>query len=1473
MFAARLVVVLVGACPVLSLSAPDYGRIIRQVSPQRLQANVQLLSSDNRLGRLPTTLEKFVCGKYGLGVLGNVIREPYPLAIPNPNSKARIVAGDRSLDIYPLWPNGVKTSACNVSGEFIYAGDGAMERFDGLDVQDAIVLLEFESGRNWRNAAMLGARAVLYLEPETITRAQAEEKWSTLPLNMPRFWVPKAHGEVLRSMLGQNVSVVSDQIWIQTEAANYYAVLPGTDPKLRNEFILISAYADSISVVPGLSPGAQQASSAAALFEIAKVLKSIGTKRSVIFLLTTGHFQSLQGVRHFLENRFQDNWSATGGRPPHFVFTLDLSSNHTGVSAQALGWWVQYRWENVEKERAVARYLRERMPNISRAMRMNSHELFSDAINNPDGRHWKNHVPGKFAAEAEIFNLAGINAITFVTSDDARLLHDTPLDVVDSVHFGNLATQTRTIACLMMHAANDPSDESLRQVPVAPYRGGSRPTRMSLMSGFATVSGRVLTFDPRKSFLPDTPVPGALVTIQGRHKTYMGVRGMSVAFASGEQARYSFYGVPIVTNYVVAQRKPIAVLAFKIEDDGDITHAVDYAVQGQSEFSSEFLMTTTYRETPIVVFDCTQVDFYGLIDPHTLKPLTNFYVLDARTDTLPRRGFYDSDYSESKLQSSSEDALVYFSLPETRIKLVAYGPTGEVRILLSNSRPQNPTGSGFLPAEIAGTGHQTGAPVAFRHLPLQTAKDLYAINELRLDALRKHNIINEGLERLQTLAAEQLRLAEESLLRKNYSASHRHAFAAWGFALTAHPKVLAETKDVLNGLLFYLALLLPFAYFAERLVFNSKTLTKQVITSALIFLVSFGILRVLHPAFQLTGQTMMIFIAFAMGALSLLVIVFVTGKFESGLHQLRNLQSGVHQEKSTRIGLALTALAIGLASMRRRKARTALTCATLVLVTFTVLSFTSVVTDLRFNEVPAEGQPRYTGLLLRDRVFAPLDDAAYRSLKSEFADNGVVSRRVWFFGAEVGAQSVLNIRRGGFRQEITAILGMDPEESMILRPHEALIEGGRWFTETDRDVVILPQSVAEALDVRPEDVGVATVSFAGLQLRVIGIARNVDLNTIVDLDDECMLPANFSQSQQLRQQGQAGEEAFRKFVRLDASQLVIVPAQTLVEFGADIRSIAVGFPSQEATSRAMERVMPRTGLNLYASAIGSRGPEIRRFSTVATAQGRGLELVVIPLIIAGLLVYTTMIASVIERKREIGILSAVGLSPRHIASLFFAEALVYAVIGAFTGYVFAQLFAVVSHATGTFAGISLNYGSLSAVLATLLVVLIVLISTIYPSKVAKRIATPSGFEDWNVSSAEGDRWAVRLPFTVSRSHASGLARFYGEWLASYQDHAIGDLVTTEVRHGAEEEQYFAKARCWLAPFDLGVQQEFSILFRPTDMPDIYDIVLDIQRISGDPEHWETLNRRFFQALRKQFLIWRTLTAEQQLRYLLPAHAQ
>ena len=125
-----------------------------------------------------------------------------------------------------------------------------------------------------------------------------------------------------------------------------------------------------------------------------------------------------------------------------------------------------------------------------------------------------------------------------------------------------------------------------------------------------------------------------------------------------------------------------------------------------------------------------------------------------------------------------------------------------------------------------------------------------------------------------------------------------------------------------------------------------------------------------------------------------------------------------------------------------------------------MLSFTSIVTDLRFNEVPAAGTPVYPGILLRNITLDPIEESAYQSLKTEFKDNGIAVRRAWFFGAEIGAQSVLTFRRGDKAVHANALLGLDPDEAAVTKPQNSLF-AGRWFSKGALNEAILPLSVAD----------------------------------------------------------------------------------------------------------------------------------------------------------------------------------------------------------------------------------------------------------------------------------------------------------------------------------------------------------------------------------------------------------------------------
>jgi len=247
---------------------------------------------------------------------------------------------------------------------------------------------------------------------------------------------------------------------------------------------------------------------------------------------------------------------------------------------------------------------------------------------------------------------------------------------------------------------------------------------------------------------------------------------------------------------------------------------------------------------------------------------------------------------------------------------------------------------------------------------------------------------------------------------------------------------------------------------------------------------------------------------------------------------------------------------------------------------------------------------------------------------------------------------------------------------------------------------------------------------------------------------------------------------------------------------------------------------------------------------------------------------------VYERVREIGIYSAVGLAPVHVAFLFIAEACVYAIIGGILGYLLGQVTAWALVKWGLLAGLTLNYSSMSTVTSTIIVMLVVLGSTIYPAVKAARMAVPDIERKWKLPEPDGDEWHFDLPFTVLSEESLGLNIFIRDYFEAHADESASDFYTDRVEFHREKrpsggEEYAIEMMVWLAPYDLGVSQKITLATVPAEEKeekDLYRIFLQVHRESGEIASWKRVNRRFLNLLRKQFLLWRTFNVDVRNEY-------
>ena len=299
--------------------------------------------------------------------------------------------------------------------------------------------------------------------------------------------------------------------------------------------------------------------------------------------------------------------------------------------------------------------------------------------------------------------------------------------------------------------------------------------------------------------------------------------------------------------------------------------------------------------------------------------------------------------------------------------------------------------------------------------------------------------------------------------------------------------------------------------------------------------------------------------------------------------------------------------------------------------------------------------------------------------------------------------------------------------------------------------------------------------------------------------------------------------------------------------------------------------MSRVALTVF---VGERD-NVTVYSSIGATSLGGLANLAIPILIAALIVLNTMLGSVYERFREIGIFSSVGLAPTHIAALFLAEAAVFATVGAVMGYLIGQVVTMALSRFGLLSGMNLNYSSLSAISSTLVVMATVFLSTIYPARKAASMAVPDVTRKWKFPEPEGDRWVFDFPFTIGGAEVVGMYAYLAKIFESYGEGSTGGFVAEDVKLASCEHEgmkkYTITMRTWLAPYDLGISQDVILDGIPSGEHSVYRVEVILQRLSGDVASWRRINRGFLNVLRKRFLVWRTVSPEEKVEYREQGH--
>ena len=1494
---------------------------------------------------------------------------------------AELTVDGRSHSLSALTNNAITPPATGgpFTAPLYYVGDGSLVNLDGMDLRGSIVLMDFDSGRNWQQLAAFGASALIFLTEDaavgdTAGRGFFTEKWELTPLQFPCFRLERSSAEQLFGRLEVSphpqhprVELSARAVWEPYLAKNIYALIEGSDPKKQEELIVLEAFFDTEEFVTGDSPGADAATSIATLLTLAEALAKEPPERSILLLATSGRHQALAGMRDFIwsisarskdlrdkkqqlqrrQKETNDNLATLGklrfplapdysrdsliskAIRPSLDYAVDEISRQLiqlrlaeqtpatkqliketagrRLAYRRLGWAEGFDRLNGEEEdlfrglipRAIAKNallasdlerqqrallsataLRDTVRDYQIAALVSLHlsghgngvggfnrgslynlkptinrtaaystmaRVLGQAAGQPAGaaayqdplrpshlRSWDSWLPDRPNLGGEVGALAGYLGLTLATTGDSRALWGTPGDNPDAIDWPYLADQATLVGRLV---------DGLLAAPT--LSSGSLPR-----DGFVTVTARANLLLQGELFA-NYPAGGtAILAYQGS--------GLYHALVD-ETGHFTIKGVADRKNVV----DKLIIEGYRFDETtGRVIWAIDKKKTGKDNYRLKLLRKA--MQTDLVLFSCRETTLFNLLEPRSFAYMTKIQLFDGRRDAPPEHYWYSRiDTRESVIAS-------VYTEPGTLLKLTLSDTLLTNKMILTNATEEKPLGHGYLVDSFPFIPHTIH----------RAAEDAWTLLLPRIDNLENHGIYDEKIDDLKKRGLAALAQSRESLASFAYSTGHQAAAEALALADRVYVQVAGTQKDVLFGVLFYVALFVPFAFVMERFLFNFASIYRRIVGFSFILAAVIAIIYTVHPAFQLAYSPMVIVLAFFIISISFLVALIIFFRFEDEMILLQRRATHKRPEEISRWKAFVAAFFLGISNLRRRRLRTILTCTTLVILTFTIMSFTTIKSNRQQVRLAFQPEAPYQGLLLKKINAQSLPPQAIDMLIGGMPSGSRPAPRVWLENSDRTRPVHVPIRGNGNEIEIQGLIGLSPNEAAVTGLN-SLLTAGRWFTEDDRLAIILEEQQAArlGLDMSREE----TVSLMGTPYTVIGTFRAADFERTLDLDGEPLTPVVFPEeagremSEEEAEALESGDDlrSFQsRYRHIGAGDTAIIPARTLLAAGGGLKNVALRADNPADTSRIASDLTDRFSLAIFTGEPDG----VWLYNISDTLNYSGVPNIIIPLLISVLIVLNTMISSVYERKGEIAVYTSVGLAPSHVGFLFVAEAMALAVISVVLGYLVAQITAALFSTTPLWAGITVNYSSLAGVAAMGLVIVVVLVSVLYPARVAARIAIPDVNRTFRLPEPAGNTIQVTLPFLMKYREHESIGGFVYNYLASHRDISHGLFSTgpvevvfscstvAEIVRMVQEADTPQDLRClhirtnvWLAPFDFGIMQTVDLQFCPArEGRDFLEIKVSLHRRSGESGAWQRINTSFLHEIRRQLLVWRSL---------------
>jgi len=1418
----------------------------------------------------------------------------------------RIVVPEANIIVkgYALWPNGIQacyTPPEGIEGTLVYFKDGSLEEISETlrslnleDLSDIIALMEFNTYKGWLNLANFKVKAIIFLEPESTNRIEAETKFSMTPLLIPRIYVSASDSQALLENIHKKVKIYSDMRYKNVESVNIFGIIEGA--QYKNDVIVVSSYFDSWSIVPRLSPGADEATGVAVLLELARFFSANKPLRTIWFVAFSGHWQALRGSRYFVEKHYFAPGVQNDTVKIWVHFNLDFSTDSSTVA------WIHYgsMWIQ-DKVSGLFDY----MFTFIEGDVYKSLTIAGFNVSKHVDRHQMPNMQGYFIHDAEPSVVAGIAGFSFRTSRSMRLQWGTPFDTLEKVNFENLMPQaTFALSCIYMTSNVESLGLQWGTDNVKPVRrymrsGGGYPGR----KGYAGIYGDVVRFEPETRWYTSeglenydiildvtispsryNPFTHTILKLESDISLNFRVEGIGTDYVFPETGYGAHYvgagepGVPAVRVYAYALNRTT----------GRIEWAPDMGIWAWPQnlgFTTD--REDGWKDVRVSLFKCETVTLTNIIDPLKFEEPwvdVNWYLSTfdrfARTSDMSTRfmttinlEIMDFNTHGSFLQwgmltpqESGEPFALIFLPTDSRFEVILRSGGSVIGVLINASREYN-EGVGF---KVSGN--------LYIDLPFQVANDLFWLNEKRFNIIANYKAYSMWALTVYQKSQEYYSAMKEAFSEKDYSSILGLSLLAWSWSIRAYQ----EFVNLINGLtytfIFFSSLLVPFAFLVERLLIQSEGL-KRLFYIILFYAISFVTLSFFHPGFEIALSTPLAVMAFVQIVMSIITLSLLTGVTGGYLKEFRSKVRGLHFAEISRTGAALLAASLGIQQMRRRKLRTCLTLATVTIISFTLVLLTSVTGGITVKSAATLEGASYEGSLINSNLgIEHVGSKVVYIARSLLKDDGfTIIRRAWaypppFANYGTNVRQFWILQSGEKSVQIYAILGLEPEEAYATNVDKILTPDSRFFIKEDFYSCIISKSMRDRLGLK---IG-STVYISGIPLSVIGVYDDELFNGIKDLDGAILSPIDFTRVR-ITLAGSPLTPEMMKVMSLEyrtASEfLLIVPYKLTREvFNAPIYSVAIMAPKEKLLSVVEELPLVQYALTSFLGDTVEKTTKL--YSASLLIISRGWESVSLPMFITFLMILNLMLGATYERIKELTTLGTIGLSPIHTASLLIVEGLLYGVVGTVLGYIPGIIGCRMLLSLGIVPeGFVPGFASAYILIVTGLITAMLLAAAAYPASQASKMVTPSIIRRFKLTTRTvGDTLEISLPFFATEEDVYALLGYLAEYIDSCQVEGVGPFIAMGFSKFASEVSGFTKrvileSNMRLPPYDANITQIARVIASSEVGMNRYNIALLVKLVTGSSDTWRNSVGNFVGELRNQLLLWATLSSEERAKYM------